>query len=330
MKALKKDTIAEWQVFESLSRTRSVTQTADELGIKPSSVTAHLQRLEAICGQKLLRRDTRPFTLTHTAVSIAKDVSELLSAHNHIERIFAEKADEGSAILRIMVGNSFRRFAPRLLVHYAKQHPNLHINVIAPIDINEFLAEKADIIAVSGQVVLPDTVMLPRGRMISVPIASPAYIKEHGEIQHPSELKNHRIFSNLYENRYSFKAHYPLQKGEEMITFSGIETIRLSSVDMVLQAVRDSLGVSPSVPLFHCIDDLERGTVVPVLNGWHRPCRPNYIVCRKSDWNIGYIRDFMHWWSEELTAIETAAENRFESLFGRELLDEYRSPLGSD
>lgn len=317
------DSLIEWKIFDSIIHTRSVSQTAKALGLTPSFVSSRLTKLEEELGQPLFGRDSRPFTVTSAGAAIQADVRELLLARKRIERFFIEKSSEDSAILRVMIGNSFRHFIPRLIVHYAQMHPNLRFNMISPVDIADFQAEKADIIAVSGNVTLPKTVMLSRGRMIFVPVASPAYLKAYGEINEPEDLRKHRVFSNLYANRFAFSLDYPLKKEGRIVTFSGLETIRWSSVDMALQAVRDGLGISPSMPLFHCIDDLESGRLVPVLNGWHRPSQPNFIACRKSDWNISYVQQFMVWLSEELTGIQASAEKRFEACFGKALLDEY-------
>ena len=316
------DDLLEWTFCEAVFRTRSVTQAAKELKLRPAVASSRLLSLEKRLGRQLFHRESRPFSPTADARAIHEDVRGMLASRRRIEESIARSADEGSAVLRVMIGSSFRSFAPRLIMQYARRHPLLRLNLIVPADISEFLADKADVIAVSGPAEMPDCVMLSRGRMLFVPIASPGYLKENGPLDSCSALQGQRIFSNLYADRFSFSVTYPLKKGSQLVTVRGIETVRWSSVDMALQAVKNGLGVSPSMPLFHCIDDLEKGLVVPILNGWHRPCQENFIACRKAGWSVPHIRAFTTWWAGELLAHEQRCEARLEKLFGKAFLEE--------
>lgn len=317
--------LQEWTVFRSAYHTRSLTKTAAELGITTNVASARLLSLEKRLGRSLFYRDTRPFKPTAAAHAVIRDVEAMLNARQHIDRWFLEKNTEGSAVIRVMIGNAFRRFVTQLITQYADEHPNLRCNMISPVDTSEFLSEKADVIAVSGRTDLPNCMMLPRGRMIFVPVASPEYLQKHGPLDSPDDLKGHRVYSNLYANRYSFAVTYPLMKNGRIMTYTRQEQIRWSNVDIAREAVCNGLGIGLTMPLFACIDDLEAGRLVPILNGWHRPSQQNYLACRKDDWNISYMREFMHWFAEELTFHETSCERRFSELFGEALLAEYAS-----
>lgn len=317
--------LQEWEVFRSAYHTLSLTRTAAELGIATNVASARLLALERRLGRALFNRSTRPFQPTAAAHAVIRDVEAMLNAGHHVERWFLEKAGEDSAVIRVMIGNGFRRFITQLVTRYADEHPNLRFNMIAPIDTSEFLSEKADVIAVSGSTDLPDCVMVPRGRMIFVPVASPEYLEARGPLDEPDDLDGHHVYSNLYTNRYSLSVTYPLMKDGRIITCTRQEQIRWSSVDIALEAVRNGLGVGLTMPLYACIDDLESGRLVPVLNGWHRPSQPNWLACRRDDWNIAHLRKFVQWLAAEMALHETACERRFATLFGEDHLQEYAS-----
>ena len=117
-----------------------------------------------------------------------------------------------------MIGNSQMRFAPDFIAEYAQMYPTIRFNMISPPDVEEFKAGKADLINLSGQAALTDCVELPRGKMIFVPVASPAYLERHGAVEHPSELAHHRVFSTLYPHRFDFVVRYPLVKNGLTLT----------------------------------------------------------------------------------------------------------------
>jgi DNA-binding transcriptional LysR family regulator len=220
-----------------------------------------------------------------------------------------------------MIGNAHIHFAPKIIDEYTKLFPQTTFNIISPTDVDDFLAGKADIISLSGQAAeLPDTVMLPRGNMIFLPVASPEYIKQHGPIMHPDELVNHQVFCNLYRKRYDFDINFKLFKKDKSVAINADNSIRYSNVEMTHQAALDGLGVALSLPLFLCIDDLEAGRLVPVLNGWHRQSHTNYIACKKDDWKIRRIRNFADWYAKKLLAHEKECERRLVALYDRAFL----------
>lgn len=306
-----------WEIFVSLYKTGFIYQTAEELGLDSPMVSKKLTYLEKKLGKKLFNRNKRPFEKTEAAYSIYRDAELLVSSRSHISDYFEESRNSSNSVLRIMIGNSYRKIAPSMITEYHRKYPNMRFNMISPIDIEEFRQGKADIICISGEHNLPGTIMIPRGKVVFVPVASPSYLKKHAPINRPEDLSKHIVFSNLYANRFSFSVTYPLKKGNQLINYTTKEKIRWSSVDMAKEAVIEGLGISPCLPLFLCIDDLESGALVPILDGWHRPSHMNYLACRKEDWRLPHIRSFISWWSEKLIKVGKDCEKRYIKLFGK-------------
>ncbi len=130
-----------------------------------------------------------------------------------------------------MQGNSYRRYAAALAFNYQREHPNLRFNFISPIDIQDFLDRKADLIAISGEINLPNCVFLSRGRMIFIPVASPNYLKESGPLDHPKDLTNHYVFSNGFIDRFTSHLSYPFKKKDRLWTMTVTDRIRCSNVE---------------------------------------------------------------------------------------------------
>lgn len=307
-------------VFLSLTQTGSVQATADELGMTAPNVSRKLAKLERNIGRKLFDRSKRPLTMTRDARNILDAALRIREERARITNYCRSLQDEDTILIRMMIGNSQMRFAPDFIAEYAQMYPTIRFNMISPPDVEEFKAGKADLINLSGQAALTDCVELPRGKMIFVPVASPSYLERHGPVEHPSELAHHRVFSTLYPHRFDFVVRYPLVKNGLTMTFSAIETIRFSNVIMTHQAVLNGAGIAPCMPLALCIDDLEAGRLVPILNGWHRPAHTSVLACKKEDWKIRHIRLFATWWAQKLSAHERSCEKRLVDLFGRSFL----------
>lgn len=311
--------LAALEIFLKLCETGSVQGTARELGLDNATVSKKIAKLERALGRQLFDKTRRPFVMTRDARAIVDSARRIHEEKARIEKYYRTLQDD-EMVVRMMVGNAQIHITARLIDEYVRLRPNMRFNIISPPDVDEFMAGKADLINLSGQAELTGCVELPRARMVFVPVASRDYVREHGPIGHPEELQNHRVFSNLYPHRFDFEIHYPLVKNGVSTSFAAVETVRYSNVLMMCEAVRNGAGVAPCMPLSLCIDDLERGVLVPVLEGWHRPCRNSTLACKADDWKIRHLRVFASWWAKRTAAYERDCERRLEACLGRAFL----------
>lgn len=308
------------EVFVSLCESGSIQKTAIQLSMDNSGVSRKLSKLEQKIGRHLFDRTKRPFEMTDDARAILPAARRMLEEKSSIENYYRRLQDTESMEIRVMFGNGHINFAPRFILEYSEKFPKQRFRMISPSDVDGFLAGRADLIMLSGQSTLTGCVKVPRGRMIFVPVASPEYVARHGMVEHPSELGRHRVFHNLYANQTLFKSSYMLTKNGVSTNFESIDTILFSNVEMTHRAVLEGAGIAPCMPIFLCIDDLEKGRLVPVLNGWHRPSHLNYVACKQDDWKLRPIRLFANWWAKKLADYERDCEARLVKLYGRHFL----------
>lgn len=315
------ENIVDWKVFLSLWKHRSISQAALELQLKPSEVSRRIAQLEHHVGYSLFDRSVRPFSPTEDAKAIVVRVRDMLMQREMLMRHFKEKQSSSDIVIRLMMGNSYRRFAPKILSEYTEMVPEQRINIISPIDVDEFLIGKADLLHATGPINGADLIMIPRGLVLFIPVASPEYLKTHPALDCPEDISRHKIFSNYFKNRYSFRNPHFLKHGSMLTNFDYIESIRYSNVEMSMQATLDGLGVALSLPHYLCVDELEKGTLVPVLKGWHRPCTMNYMVSKKDTWKLKPVRTFGTWFAKKQIAYLKDSEKKLESLFGKSFVD---------
>lgn len=160
------DQIQVWKLFLNLRNSGSIRKTAEQYGHDSAEISRTLSKLEKELKVPLLDRRSRPFRLTEMGEEIFPLVEDMLGRFEEILEKIEQKANKESAVIRIMVPNTFVSISHSLFFEYIKFFPKHKIRVITPVNTEEFRKGSADIVAVTGNVTLPGTVLIPRGRMI--------------------------------------------------------------------------------------------------------------------------------------------------------------------
>ena len=319
------DQIQVWKLFLDLRNSGSIRKTAEQYGHDSAEISRTLSKLEKELKVPLLDRRSRPFRLTEMGEEIFPLVEDMLGRFEEILEKIEQKANKESAVIRIMVPNTFVSISHSLFFEYIKFFPKHKIRVITPVNTEEFRKGSADIVAVTGNVTLPDTVLIPRGRMIFVPVAAPSFIEKYGLLNHPDRLAEVPVGHTFGGDKFSHTPFDSVCKQGKRSRLHLCQQIEWSSPNLLFESVLAGECASPGMPLFYCIDALRTGKLVPILDGWHRASQFNYLACHSSRWNVPYIRTFMSWFAERFAAKEAQYEKEFAELFGEELLHELMS-----
>jgi len=109
------------QSFLKVCETLSFTEAARQLGLRQSSVSQHVARLEKRVGRRLLARDTHEVRPTPDGDAILPFAREVLEAGSRIERYLKGSTLRGR--LRLGVSEDFAYTAlPDILAEFAMQH----------------------------------------------------------------------------------------------------------------------------------------------------------------------------------------------------------------
>lgn len=186
--------LEDMSVFIRVVEAGGISKAAEQLGMAKSAVSRRLVELETRLGVRLLNRTTRSSSLTEAgdsyyqrAVRIADDVAELN----------AMTMDDNTALtgsISLAAPLSFGMFHLSAAIdQFIKQHPDIHINI-------DFSDRQVDLVEEGLDLAfriarLEDSNLVAR-RICPIRIllcASPVYIEQHGEPQHPNELKQHQL-----------------------------------------------------------------------------------------------------------------------------------------
>jgi DNA-binding transcriptional LysR family regulator len=229
--------IANLQAFEAVARRRSFALAAAELHLTASAISHQVARLESQLGVRLFERSAHGVRLSAAGEQYLGRVSGALSA------IVAASDDLRHGVSSSLYVHSTPSFAslwllPRL--HgFASSNPGISLNLSAAHTHSDFALGQADIDIRYGVPQWPHLVIEPLFEESIVPLASPAFIREH-RLKRPEQLLEVPLIqSNVSVVQWSdwFKA-VANQRAPERFT------LRFDRAMMSLDAASQGLGVA--------------------------------------------------------------------------------------
>lgn len=223
--------------FEAVARRRSFAHAAAELHLTASAISHQVARLEAHLGVRLLERSAHGVRLSAAGEQYLGRISGALSA------LVAASDDVQQGVRDSLYVHSTPSFAslwliPRLHA-FAQAHPGIALNLSAAHTHSDFALGQADLDIRYGVPQWPNLVIEPLFEERIVPLASPAFIREH-RLKRPEQLLQVPLIqSNVSVVQWSdwFDAHSDRRAPEHF-------TLRFDRAHMSLDAAAQGLGVA--------------------------------------------------------------------------------------
>jgi len=259
--------------FEALARLRSVTQAAEEQCVTPSAVSHRVKQLEQLLGVKLFGR--ADFSLTTEGSEYLAHVREGLAI---LERFPGKdgNATTGKRKLRLAVTPTFARsiLMPRLR-QFADAYPEIDITLQVSIPLLDVVAEDADLTIRFGTGRYADVEHICLMKDDVTPLASPAYIREHGPFETPQDLETATLLRSPLEPWRTWFAAHDLDWPEPMDGSS------FNDIGLMCDAAAQGLGIG-LVRLKLGAPWLENGTLVRIFSR-QAPSPHGHYLC----WRTG-------------------------------------------
>jgi DNA-binding transcriptional LysR family regulator len=161
------------------------------LDMSQSGVSRSVARLETRLGIRLFDRTTRSVTLTDEGRRFYEQIVPLLGA---LEEAAASAAQGASAVrgrLRVNMDPFFSRLVlgPRVGA-FIDQHPDLQLELVTRDQLGDMAADGFDVAIRFGE---PPVSPLVARKLLDtrvLTVASPSYLKKHGQPANPDELEN--------------------------------------------------------------------------------------------------------------------------------------------
>jgi DNA-binding transcriptional LysR family regulator len=263
-------------MFAKVAEERSFAGAARALGVSVATVSRAVARLEARLGARLLNRTSRQLALTEFGHTIAESAMKVYREAEAAEGAAREMSARPRGLIRLSVPMSFGlRWVAPLMPAFFREYPDVSVDMHLSDAQVDLVGQGFD--AALRIAVLPDSSLVARRLCPVAPlvVASPAYLKQHGEPHHPSELDAHACLGYAYRAR-SDVWRFTNQAGEE-VSVKPAGPLRVTNSEALLPTVLDGLAIA-EFPEFMCADQVRDGSLVPILHGWTLPRGGLYFV----------------------------------------------------
>jgi len=300
------DQVAAMRSFRKVLELGSFSAAARQLGLSKAAVSKQISELEAYLGATLIHRTTRRLHPTDAGQAYFESAVGLLDELEVADAAVRHLQSEPAGTLRVSVPSAFGQVClSAMLSELGRRHPKLTVSVEATDRLVDLVEEGFDA-AIRIRATLPDSTLIAK-RIRQIPIhvvAAPSYLKKHGTPQKPEDLARHNCFIYTLSSR-PFEWTF---KGSRQVKVRG--TIHANHGHLLLEPLRDGEGIA-MLPEFLLAQDLEKGTIVPLLTKFPADPLTLFVVyppSRHSSPKIRALVDIVGEWFAPNQTWETAME----------------------
>ncbi len=288
------DQLSAMQIFLAVADHGSLSEAGRALNLSRALVSKRILQLEQHLQARLFHRSTRELSLTEQGRAYLEPCRACVMQAQLAQQALQFSQQQLQGELRLQAPSSFgSSWLAQSLARFALRHPQLRCHLHLDDRLLDPIKHGFDLsLRVGG---LPDShglqmrVLAPCTGLLC---ASPAYLREFGEPQHPDELTQHRC---LHFSHLSQGTNWQMQKGEELCKVA-IPAHFSSNNGLVLhQAVLAGLGIAYHVD-FLAWQALQRGELQLVLSDWQLPLNHFtllYPTSKKISANLRALIDFL-------------------------------------
>ena len=174
----------------------SLSAAARAEGIAPAMIGRRLDALEARLGVKLLQRTTRKLVLTDEGVAFLEDCQRILGEVDDAEAAVSEHSARATGHLLVSAPAGFgRQHVAPLLPSFLAEHRDVTVNLNLNDRVVDVLGEGVDVAIRIASLSDSNLVAVKLADNRRVVVASPAYLKRHGQPRHPTDLARHNCLA---------------------------------------------------------------------------------------------------------------------------------------
>lgn len=256
------DRFLEMQTFTAVVDAGSFVRAAETLDMSKAAVSRYVAELEARLGVRLLHRTTRKLSLTEEGRAFHARCKAILGELDEAESEITARSAQASGLVKINVPVTFGNLhlAP-LWSDFMTQNPRVTLDVTLNDRVVDLVEEGYDMVVRIGTLPSSSLISKKLASTRMVLCASPAYLKEHGQPKHPSDLAGHTVLA------YSLLAMgdqwgFDGPDGRQTVAVNPV--LRTNSGDTCRAAALKHHGIILQ-PTFMVGEDLRSGALVELM-----------------------------------------------------------------
>lgn len=286
------------QTFLRVAEVQSFAKASNVLGLSTSAVSKAVARLEADLGVKLFHRTTRSVSLTPDGTRLYEGCQQLLIEFDALTAEVQGNQATPRGRLTVSVPTAFGRIClVPLLKSFTQAFPEIVLDISMDDRAVDLAAQGVDVVIRTGQ--LSDSANLIASRLVTYPTvvcASPEYLTQHVEPQHPDQLQHHTClnFRNRATGRF-YPWTFAIDGGQVHYAVNG--AVVFDNADAVVRSAIAGLGIS-QMPTFLAREAIAANMLVEVLNPYRPSAVPVWICYLDRRFVAPRIRAFVKFMTE--------------------------------
>ncbi|ARQ59052.1 UNVERIFIED_ORG: DNA-binding transcriptional LysR family regulator [Rhizobium etli] len=251
----------EMEVFVSVVERGGFSAAAAVRRMTPSAVSKLVARLEARLGVRLVNRSTRRLQLTPEGCAFYERSIAILADIAEAERQ-ASSGEEAAGRIRINTSGSFGNhvLAP-LLPAFMALHPAVTLDIAHTDKVIDLMEERADVAIRAGPLKSSSLIARKLGATGKIIVASPEYLRRHGEPRTLADLRRHCRIGFSYARAIE---GWPMRESGETVTIPITPGIQVGDGEAMRHLALSGAGLA-RLAAFTVRADIEAGRLVPVL-----------------------------------------------------------------
>lgn len=262
-------------IFLRVMESGGFTAAARRMKVAKTHVSQQIARLESELHMSLFTRNTRRVVPTEGGQRLYADCAPLLLQLEGVLENLTEVESQPQGLLRVMVSTGFgQHVIGPFLARFAADHPRLHIELLVTDDTLDLVVHRVDVAVRYSP--LRDSSLHARsiGQFRRFVVASPEYLRRHGQPETPEDLANH---SWVAFSRIASPYTWTFSKGDDEVTVHTSGRVKADNPASLQALLREGAGLS-AVTEFDSMNDLKRGDLVRVLEDWSLPLKTIHAV----------------------------------------------------
>lgn len=264
-------------LFVRIAQAQSLSDVARDMGSSLATVSKQLTRLELELGVRLVKRSTRHLYLTPEGIEYARHCQRIVSQIEHARDAVRPSDSTFTGELRITASLPFsRRHLAPLLVEFGLLHPQLRLVLTSTDALVSMVQGGFDLAIRQAELVdssLAARLLAPDQR---IACASPAYVKLHGLLSDPGELKLHRCILPG-DPPISYWRFVSRATGVHQAINVGASSFQTNDGEVAHSATLSGAGIALK-SVWDVAQDLSAGRLVNVLPDFISPAGSVYAV----------------------------------------------------
>ncbi|MBL6457604.1 LysR family transcriptional regulator [Belnapia sp. T6] len=263
--------LGDLQAFLAVARAGGFREGARLAGTSPSGLSEAVRRLEARLGVRLLHRTTRSVLPTEAGARLLDRLGPALGEVEAAMDVVNLFRDRPAGTLRLNVPVSAARLVlPRIVPPFLAAYPDIQLEIIAEDSFVDVLAAGCDAGIRYDERLEGDMIAVPIGPRVQrfATAAAPAYLRHHGQPQHPRDLLGHACLRGRFASGAMIV--WEFEREGEVVRVNPTGPLLVSvgaATDLAVDAAIAGTGI---ITLFEdwLRPYLDSGALEPVLEPW--------------------------------------------------------------